>query len=384
MKSDSTKCALVAVAFVCSLTAAVSACAASRYPSRPVLPLNFAGKRPAFAVGGSKLPGEFKAKGKTGSKEKFGGKTMWPEGPFPKGEPVVVYLSDAAVVLAEGKAPGEFELKKPVTVTVGSWLTRWSISCEAEPAVGPGNAIIPPEDIYVLPVKSPENSRKKYSGSPMSLAKPVLIADGGATSRKMIEVNSVHLKIKTDPLKPAGTYRGTVRIHREIPGSLSGKSRRPPKMRPKSKGPGKEEYVGVLSFALTIPEYVNFSMDPEGLQFGSLIPGVREAVKPVAFQVESNSDIEVNVTLPELTRQDGEGTIPGSQICLGIGETAQDALRDAKAKEFGDNAIIWKGKPGTHTLHLFSKLNITMDIKPGTYGGTIDVTYQTPTGKGSD
>ena len=67
MKSDSTKSALVAVAFVCSLTAVVSACAASRYPSRPALPLNFAGRRPAFAVGGSKLPGEFKAKGKTGS-----------------------------------------------------------------------------------------------------------------------------------------------------------------------------------------------------------------------------------------------------------------------------------------------------------------------------
>jgi len=381
MKSDSTKSALVAVAFVCSLTAVVSACAASRYPSRPALPLNFAGKRPAFAVSGSKLPGEFNAKGKTGSKEKFGGKTMWPEGPFPKGEPVVVYLSDAAVVLAEGKAPGEFELKKPVTVTVGSWLTRWSISCEAEPAVGPGNAVIPPEDIYVLPVKSPENSRKKYSGSPMSLAKPVLIADGGATSRKMVEVNTLHLNVRTDPLKPAGTYRGTVRIHREIPGSLSGKSRRPPKMSPKSKPGGKKEYVGVLSFALTIPEYVNFSMDPEGLQFASLIPGIREAVKPVAFQVESNSDIEVNVTLPELTRQDGEGTIPDSQICIGAGDTPQDALRDAKGKQFGENTVRWKCTPGKHTIYLFSRLNITIRIPAGRYGGVINVDYQTPSGR---
>jgi hypothetical protein len=360
----------------------VSLCAspASRFPSRSI---------PPQYVTSSKLPGEIKARGKSqkepGSKEELTGRAD-PLGRLQKGPSVVVFLSPSEVVLAEGKAPGEFILEEPVTVEVGSSLIRWAISCEAEPAVGPEDGVIPPEDIFVLPAKSPTDPKKKYSGSAINLAKPVLIGDGGATSRKMIEVNALHLNVKTDPLKPAGTYRGKIYVQRETPGSFPSRPRRPAGPKPGKGRPGKEEYVGVLTFSLTIPEYVNFSMDPEGMQFGSLMPGEREATRPVPLKVETNChDLMVNLIIQELKHEDGKNIIPPENICLGAGLTPADAVRDAGRRRFGENAVIWKCDLGEQTFYIFCRLDVTFDIKAGKYGGVINLTYESPSmraGKG--
>ncbi len=276
----------------------------------------------------------------------------------PEGSLLEVQITPPEVVLEQGSAVGQFEAKDAIGIQLRSLLSRWQIYCVAEPVAGPGGAQILPEELFILPSKSPDNPGKNYTGPSFSLEQPVVVAEGDPTGGSMVEVNALHLNAQVDPYKPPGMYHGKINVLK------------------KDKWKDKKKALGEINFSLSIPEYANVSMGSEGLQFGSLLPGIQEAIKPVPLQVQTNYRVRVRLEILELRSEDGKGIIPASNISLGGGDTPQEAQRDARKRPFGENSFTWKSDPGIHTIYVFCRIKVTLDIPAGKYSGMINVIYE--------
>jgi len=276
-------------------------------------------------------------------------------------EPVRITLSDHEVVLEEGKSPGEFHSSEPIVVTVGSFLPRWRLFCAAEAAIGQEGAKIPPKEVFVILSKLPKNPKKHFVSPPVCLDNPVLIADGGMTRGRMVDVNALTIMVKFDPIKPPGEYVGRMRLMLEI--EKEGKLIAGPEFRYRFRHRG----------------YATIALDPEGMQFGMLEQGINGAENVPWVTIETNRcDLEINVVMSELLRDDKRANIPTSVMCLAWGESPTQARQNALAVDFGENSFVWYCETGKHTIYLFSRLKIDLGIRPGDYTGMINVMSSIP------
>lgn len=323
-----------------------------------------------------------------GGRAKKGGNDHGPakENPVPAGPgggrypelvpPGVLHVAPPEIILERSGSPGRFMAREEVTVEVGSRLPLWSVSCTAKEAVGPGRTVIPPGSLFLDLSLSKRDIRRSYEGPPIVLSGPVVISEGRATGRRMVEVNSLRMGAAVEPVTAPGRYRGELTL------ALNDRET------------SREVVTEDIEFSLEVADYLNISLDPGGLVFDNMVPGVREAGNPVRLEVKTNCpSLKLELKMENLEEKYSKASIPGSSICLAAGDSETGAVRAVKKKNFAppvtgagggavrrteeestcSNSLVIELGPGTHTLFLFAKISVPLDVPPGRYSGSIEV-----------
>ncbi len=282
--------------------------------------------------------------------------------PPPGTPPVLLTLSVPSIELKQQKEDSVLQAAAPVDVAVGSFLTQWRVSAVATDAQGPDGARVKARDIYMIPLSIPGTPTMAYTGQPVSLGEPRVVASGVNTEQKIVGVNGLLFRTALDPMAPPGEYKGQIRF------ILEGRGLEP------TPGP-------TLNFTLCHDPFVSISLEPDAMQFGSLVPGEHDANNQVKLSVSTNiRKLEVNISLTQLNQNTGSGIVPRSALVLAGGESAQKAVHNAHSVKFGSTDFVWKPDCGQSSLFLAGRADITMDLTPGDYRGIIHVDYHAPSG----
>jgi len=275
--------------------------------------------------------------------------------------PLVVEVDAGHLQLTPADQESVFRTVAPFRVHAGSILPRWRVVAQAGPISEPrgGNARrkLNPPRISLIPARAIDNPGQAWTGKTVPLDGTTVIAAGGQTGGRILEINTFDLLVEVDPMSAPGQYQGSLRIVPEMPGGNDAPA-------PMS-----------VDFEWNVVELLAVDVNSEEMSFGNTGPGEHDCLAPVTLTIHSNHyEAELVIVMEPLVGVDHDASLPPDSSCLGWGDNPAAAENSANNVPWGHNDVRIVVGPGSHKIAIHGRINLSMSQTAGRYSGRIVIT----------